>query len=148
MKKTKRFPKVKNPWSWPKFTLLFKNIITITLNFLAFFQFFPLNFSLLDPDPQIECGYGSRMENECGSMWIRIHSPAGEKGNYLSNVCRNIVDIHEGEGSLPPSSSPTLLRAQAAHHGFLENQSKAGHHFFCHHSEKRWGDLTIEDLNR
>ena len=32
-------------------------------------------FTLLFPDPHIECGSGSRRENECGSMRIRIHSP-------------------------------------------------------------------------
>ena len=29
---------------------IFKNKITISTNFLAFFQFFPSNFSFLDPD--------------------------------------------------------------------------------------------------
>ena len=47
-------------------------------NFLDFFLFFFLNCSLLDPVPYryIECGSGSRTKKECGSMWIRIHSPA------------------------------------------------------------------------
>ena len=48
--------------------VLFLNKITISTNFLAFFQF-SSNFSLLVPDPHIECrsGSGSRRENECGS---------------------------------------------------------------------------------
>ena len=35
-------------------------------------------FCLLDPDLHLNCGSGSRLQNKCGSMQIRIriHSPA------------------------------------------------------------------------
>ena len=49
-----------------EFVIVFNfNKITIANNFLAFFQFFFFNFSLLDP--YSECGSGSRRKNECGS---------------------------------------------------------------------------------
>ena len=51
------------------------NKVAVISNFLAFFQFLVDKFTLLDPDPHIECGSGSRRENECGSIQIRIHSP-------------------------------------------------------------------------
>ena len=38
--------------------LTFYNTITISTNFLAFFNFFPQILPLLDPDPLIECGSG------------------------------------------------------------------------------------------
>ena len=38
--------------------LTFYNKITISTNFLAFFNFFPQILPLLDPDPLIECGSG------------------------------------------------------------------------------------------
>ena len=55
--------------------LMYYNKIKFFSIFLGFFLFFPSNFPLLDPDPHIECVSGSRRENECGSMRIRIHSP-------------------------------------------------------------------------
>ena len=57
---------------------LFYGVEKDEANFLDFFLFFFLNCSLLDPVPYryIECGSGSRTKKECGSMWIRIHSPA------------------------------------------------------------------------
>ena len=54
--------------------------VAVISNFVAFIQVLGDKFTLLDPDPQSECGSGSRRENECGSMririQIRIHSPA------------------------------------------------------------------------
>ena len=52
------------------------NKVAVISNFLAFFLSSVDKFTLLDPDTHIECGSGSRRENECGSMRIRIHSPA------------------------------------------------------------------------
>ena len=49
--------------------------VAVISNFLASFQFLVDKFTLLDPDPHNECVSGSRRENECGSMRIRIHSP-------------------------------------------------------------------------
>ena len=53
------------------------NKVAVISKFLAFFQFVVDKFTLLDadPDPHIECGSGSRRENECRFMRIRIHSP-------------------------------------------------------------------------
>ena len=43
------------------------NKLAMSTNFLAFFCFYLKKFSLLDPDPHIECWSRSRSENECGS---------------------------------------------------------------------------------
>ena len=51
------------------------NKVAVLSNFLAFFAVLVDKFTLLDPDPHIEWGSGSRSENECESMRIRIHSP-------------------------------------------------------------------------
>ena len=57
---------------------------------LAFFQFLVDKFTLLDPDPDphIEWGSGSRRENECGSMRIRIqiHSPVWQEAGIGTRV--------------------------------------------------------------
>ena len=53
-----------------------KNLIDLLiLPIPSFFLFLLEHFSLLDPDPHIECESGSRRQYECGSMRIRIHSP-------------------------------------------------------------------------
>ena len=46
-------------------------------------------FKFPDPDPHIECVSGSetRWENEYGSMWIRIHSPANQTGEWYRTRC-------------------------------------------------------------
>ena len=54
--------------------------------YFAFFLMLFFNFSLLDPDPHIECESGSSRENKCGSMWILIHSPA-TRTIYLLPTC-------------------------------------------------------------
>ena len=51
----------------------------ISLHFCCFYW---KNFPLVDPYPHIECGSGSRRENECRSMWIRIHNPGEIEGGH------------------------------------------------------------------
>ena len=51
--------------------------VAVISNFLAFIQVLGDKFTLLDPDPQSECGSGSRRENECGSMRIRRENECG-----------------------------------------------------------------------
>ena len=53
--------------------------IELTCSYVPFsciFLFLFEKHSLLAPDPHMECGSGSRRENEFGSMRIQIHSPA------------------------------------------------------------------------
>ena len=91
LKKTEKMSqklKVKNHGACPNL-LHFFNTIAITTNFLAFFYVFSLKFSLVDPDPDFECGSGSRTENECGS------------GSRTENEC--------GSGSTPWFSTAYLL---------------------------------------
>ena len=93
-KKHKRLLKIKKQCSLKKCTLKKLNKFAVISNFLAFFQFSVEIFTLLDPDPHIECGSGSRRENECGSMRIRIHSPA-----YIIPVAYGLDPDPHGSGT-------------------------------------------------
>ena len=68
--------------------------VAVISNFVAFIQVLGDKFTLLDPDPQSECGSGSRRENECGSMRIRIHSPA-----YIILVAYGLDPDPHGSGT-------------------------------------------------
>ena len=59
------------------------DLMQIYSNFLAFFSFLFEMFSLLDPDPHIECESGR--VNKCGSRRIRFHRPsAGYDTGFLA----------------------------------------------------------------
>ena len=83
LKKTKKIAQKLKTMELVHIYLIKKKKITISNDFLAFFLCFSSNFSLLYPDPHIECGFGSRRENECGSMRTRIHSPGKMDILYL-----------------------------------------------------------------
>ena len=51
------------------------SFLKIKLLLISLHFFSSSKFSPLDPDTHIECGCGSRRENEYGSMRIRILSP-------------------------------------------------------------------------
>ena len=88
-KKQKRLLKSKKQWSLCKFTL--KNLIMLQL--LAISLHFSVFSGQIYPTGS---GSGSRRENECGSMRIRIHSPVVRDGYFLILqflLCRKTMEV-------------------------------------------------------
>ena len=59
-----------------KYLLTIFNISPLLYNYYQCRCIFQWFFSLQFFPPGSGCGFGSWRENECGSMWIRIYSPA------------------------------------------------------------------------